>query len=102
LNSQLLAFDGRQTLEQLCRDITHPALVKERVQRTPPGKWCASSRQPGATALRHWACRPGRQPVATRFKRPERSQPLSIERPSATGRGDGLRLESAGPMESAW
>ena len=55
--------------------------------------------------LMTWDCRPGhplgRLLAARPCKRPERSQPPSIERSGATGRGDGLRQGFAGPMESA-
>jgi hypothetical protein len=45
---------SRQALEQLCRSITRPALANERVQCNAAGRWCRSSRPPGATAPRIW------------------------------------------------
>ena len=46
--------DERQTLEQLCRYITRPALANERGQRNAAGQVVLKLKIPGATARRTW------------------------------------------------
>jgi hypothetical protein len=46
--------EDRQALEQLCRYITRRHWPTNACRPTPPGRWCSSSRQLGATGLRTW------------------------------------------------
>ena len=48
------AADDRQALEQLCRYITRPAWPTNVCRPTQPGRWCSSSRPPGAAGPRTW------------------------------------------------
>jgi hypothetical protein len=45
---------ARQSLKQLCRFITRPALANDRVQTKAAGQVVLKLKTPGATALRIW------------------------------------------------